>query len=53
MQTSIYRNFKWNRLAFVLLATLILADTAPHPQLGPGLLQTLAVRAQSSLHDGQ
>lgn len=47
MQTSVYRDFKWNRLAFVLLATLILADTAPHPQLGPGLLQTLAAKVQT------
>ncbi|MBW4485529.1 MAG: hypothetical protein KME14_23590 [Tildeniella torsiva UHER 1998/13D] len=53
MQTSIYRDFKWNRLAFALLATLIVADTAPHPQLAPGLLQTLAARVQTSLQDGQ
>lgn len=50
---SIYRDFKWNRLAFALLATLIVADTAPHPQLAPGLLQTLAGRVQTSLQDGQ
>ncbi|MBD1916811.1 MULTISPECIES: hypothetical protein [Cyanophyceae] len=51
MQTCLDRDFKWNRLAFVLLATLILADTVPHPQLGPGLLQTLSVRVQSSPHN--
>ncbi|MBD1875438.1 hypothetical protein H6F75_18300 [Nodosilinea sp. FACHB-131] len=53
MQTRLYRDFKWNRLAFVLLATLILADMVPHPQLGPGLLQTFAARVQSSLPNGQ
>lgn len=47
MQTSVYRNFKWNRLAIVLLATLIIADTAPHPELGPGLLQTLAAKVRT------
>ncbi|MBD2110921.1 MULTISPECIES: hypothetical protein [Cyanophyceae] len=53
MQTSIYRDFKWNRIAFALLATLIIADTAPHPQLSPGLLQTFAVQVQSSLQNEQ
>ncbi|MBD2108837.1 hypothetical protein [Nodosilinea sp. FACHB-13] len=53
MQTSIYRDFKWNRIAFALLATLILADTAPHPQLSPGLLQTFVVQVQSSLQNEQ
>lgn len=52
MQTCIYRDFKWNRLALALLATLMIADTAPHLQLAPGLLQTLAVRVQTSLNQG-
>jgi hypothetical protein len=40
-------DLKWNRLIFALLATLIMADTAPHPQLSPGLLQSLATWVQS------
>lgn len=42
-------DLKWNRLVFALLATLIMADTAPHPQLSPGLLQSLATRIQAQI----
>lgn len=47
MQTLTSLDLKWNRLIFAVLATLIMADTAPHPQLSPGLLQSLAARVQA------
>jgi hypothetical protein len=30
---------KWKRLFFALAFTMVLADTAPHPNLAPGVLQ--------------
>ncbi|MGG6237744.1 hypothetical protein ACQ4N7_03810 [Nodosilinea sp. AN01ver1] len=53
MATRVYRDFKWNRLLIALLATLIIADTAPHPQLSPGLLHVLALRVQAAIGQGQ
>lgn len=46
MHTIARLNLKWHRLMFVLLATLIVADTVPHPQLSPGLLRSLATHMQ-------
>lgn len=47
MQTHAKLGLKWHRLMLAMLLTLIIADTAPHPQLAPGLLQTLASRLQT------
>ncbi|MGF1516563.1 MAG: hypothetical protein ACFCVB_01990 [Nodosilinea sp.] len=47
MHTIARLNLKWRRLIFVLLATLILADTVPHPQLSPGLLRSLTTHVQN------
>ncbi len=42
-------DLKWHRLMLALFVTLVVADTAPHPELSPGLLQTLAGRVQTHL----
>jgi hypothetical protein len=52
MQTHTQLDLKWHRLMLAALATLIVADTAPHPQLSPGLLQTLAGRVHTHLSRG-
>ncbi|HSM80688.1 MAG TPA: hypothetical protein VLS96_03325 [Nodosilinea sp.] len=49
MQTHAPIDFKWHRLAWALLVTVIVADTAPHPGLSPGLLQSLATQVQTRL----
>jgi hypothetical protein len=49
MQLSSPLHVKWHRLALAMLVTLVVADTAPHPDLSPGLLQTLAGRVQTHL----
>jgi hypothetical protein len=39
---NIAREIKINRLLLAILFILLLADTVPHPNLAPGLLQSLA-----------
>jgi hypothetical protein len=49
MHPSPKLKLKWHRLILATLATLIVADTAPHPQLAPGLLQTVTLWTQTHL----
>jgi hypothetical protein len=49
MQPDMRFDFKWHRLAIAVLVTLIIADTAPHPQLSPGLLQSLSARVMTQV----
>ncbi|WP_017299173.1 hypothetical protein [Nodosilinea nodulosa] len=53
MQSSVYRDLKWNRLLLTLLVTLVVADTVPCPQLSPGLLHFVAVHVQAAARGGQ
>jgi hypothetical protein len=47
MQISTFHRIKWYRLLFVLAVTVLIADTVPHPNLSPGLLQSLTNRLAS------
>lgn len=49
MHPSPKLKLKWHRLILATLATIIVADTAPHPQLAPGLLQTVTIWTQTHL----
>ncbi|MEO1068900.1 MAG: hypothetical protein AAFW95_07230 [Cyanobacteria bacterium J06638_6] len=49
MQPNMRFDVKWHRLVIAVLVTLIMADTAPHPQLSPGLLQLLTVRVMTQV----
>jgi hypothetical protein len=49
MQTHAKFDLKWHRLILAVLVTFIVADTAPYPQLSPGLLQTLTTQVQTHL----
>ncbi|MBE9137275.1 hypothetical protein IQ254_08650 [Nodosilinea sp. LEGE 07088] len=51
MQTYAGFDLKWRRLAIVVLTTLMIADTVPHLQLSPGLLQSLVARVQTQIDD--
>jgi hypothetical protein len=43
-------NVKMNRLFLAIAITFLVADTYPHPQLSPGLIETLGNRVSSQLH---
>jgi hypothetical protein len=53
MQTYPKLDLKWHRLILAALITFVIADTTLHPQLSPGLLQTLAAGVQTHLRDGR
>ncbi|MGF1567437.1 MAG: hypothetical protein ACFCVD_05110 [Nodosilinea sp.] len=38
---------KWSRLLLAILATVVIADTVPHPQLAPGVLQSIVTQLQA------
>jgi hypothetical protein len=42
-------NIKINRLILAVAATFLVADTYPHPQLSPGLVETLGIRVHAML----
>jgi hypothetical protein len=43
------REIKWTRLGLAIFATVLVADTIPHPNLSPGLLKSsLAWMQQAS-----
>ncbi|WOD37611.1 hypothetical protein [Nodosilinea sp. E11] len=52
MSTHARLPLQWHRLLWAVLATLIMADTVPHPQLAPGLLQSLTLRLQAHFDSG-
>ncbi|MGF1570587.1 MAG: hypothetical protein ACFCVD_21350 [Nodosilinea sp.] len=41
---TVIRSIRFNRLALALVVTFFVADTFPHPALGPGLLETILSR---------
>jgi hypothetical protein len=42
-------NIRINRLILAVAATVLLADTYPHPSLSAGLVETLGTRLQVAL----
>lgn len=45
---SSLRSIQSNRLVLALMLTFLLADTYPHPSLGPGLVETLIAQARQA-----
>jgi hypothetical protein len=37
---QVLQEIKWSRLVFIVVATVLIADTMPHPNLSPGLLES-------------
>ena len=44
-------SIKLNRLFIAIAITFLVADTYPHPQLSPGVVETLSSRAKVAAHD--
>ena len=44
-------SIKINRLFLAVIITFLVADTYPHPQLSPGLVETMGSRVQLALHE--
>jgi hypothetical protein len=42
-------NIQINRLVLAITITFLVADTYPHPQLSPGLIETLGTQIQIGL----
>lgn len=43
-------SIKINRLVLAIAITFLVADTYPHPQLSPGVIETLGTRFQITLN---
>ena len=46
---QVLKDIKLGRLAFSVLITVLIADTAPHPNLSAGLLESTWHRVEASL----
>ncbi|WP_017299719.1 hypothetical protein [Nodosilinea nodulosa] len=46
---QLLRSVRINRLVIAVIFTVLVADTAPHPSLGPGLIQTEISQLQQAL----
>jgi len=46
---QVIQDIKLGRLAFAVLITVLIADTAPHPSLSAGLLESSWNRLEDSL----
>jgi hypothetical protein len=46
---QVIKEIKLGRLAFAVLITVLIADTAPHPSLSAGLLESSWQRLEDSL----
>jgi hypothetical protein len=47
---QILRSIQFNRLAIAVAFTLLVADTVPHPSLGPGLIASELQQLQPALN---
>jgi hypothetical protein len=44
-------SIKINRLVIAIAITFLVADTYPHPQLSPGVVETLSSRVKVVAHE--
>lgn len=50
---QVLKDIKLGRLAFSVLITMLIADTAPHPNLSAGFLENSWNRLEASLMSGE
>ena len=50
---QVWKEIKIGRLLLAMTVTLLIADTIPHPNLSPGLLEGSLQRVQQSLQPEQ
>jgi hypothetical protein len=46
---KVFRSIHFDRLAIAFAFTLLMADTVPHPSLGPGLIESEIQQIQQAL----